>query len=241
MLRIQLIGLALVLSLVATSSCAGDLNQVKKNFIQRFPNAPVHSVFKSPVPGIYGVAVGRRIYYTDADVHYVFDGDLIDARTRENLTASRLHRLLRVDFAKLPLADAIKTVHGKGSRKLVVFADPRCPFCVRLEHTLQSVSNVTIYTFLYPIEQLHPGSSRLARAIWCAPDRAKAWRQHMLEGKNPKNPGTCPNPVARNLKLGEKLSIVGTPTLIFPDGAQLSGARSAKAIDAALTAAAVRK
>ena len=215
---------------------AGDLDAVKRNFAKRFPKLEVRKIAPAPVDGLYQVLVGNRILYTDANADYVLLGNLIYARTRQNLTAKQLHQWLRVDFSKLPLSDAIKVVHGDGSRILAVFADPDCPFCKRLEHALQSVPNVTVYTFLFPIDQLHPGATKLSEAIWCAPDRAKAWETHMLHGTVPSAPGSCKNPVARNVKLGHELGISSTPTLVFPDGNVVIGAIGAPRLNQLLDA-----
>lgn len=215
---------------------AGDLDAVKRNFVKRFPKLEVRKIAPAPVDGLYQVLVGNQILYTDAKVDYVLVGNLIDARTRQNLTARQLHQWLRVDFSKLPLSDAIKVVRGNGSRTLAVFADPDCPYCKRLEHALQSVPNVTVYTFLFPIDQLHPGATKLAEAIWCAPDRAKAWEAHMLQGTVPGAAGSCKNPVARNVKLGHDLGISSTPTLVFPDGNVVIGTIGASRLNRLLDA-----
>ena len=69
----------------------------------------------------------------------------------------------RVDFASLPFDHAIMTVQGNGSRKLAVFADPYCPYCRTLERRLSELSDVTIYTFLFPI--LTPDSKPMAAAM----------------------------------------------------------------------------
>ena len=74
-----------------------------------------------------------------------------------------MRKLNRVDVASLPLDLAFKRVKGNGERKLVVFSDADCPFCAKLEKELKSVDNVTIYTFLFPIDTLHPDSARKSR------------------------------------------------------------------------------
>jgi thiol:disulfide interchange protein DsbC len=60
-------------------------------------------------------------------------------------------KLTAIDFAQLPLKDAIVWKQGNGSRKLAVFADPNCGYCKRLEKDLVNVKDVTIYTFVIPI------------------------------------------------------------------------------------------
>ena len=53
---------------------------------------------------------------------------------------------------------------------LAVFADPNCGFCKRMERDLASMTDVTIYTFLYPIldPTTNGDSMRKSKAIWCA-------------------------------------------------------------------------
>ena len=51
---------------------------------------------------------------------------------------------------------------------MYVFTDVDCPFCARLEQTLQDVDNVTVYNFMYPIDSLHPAARNKQKAIWCA-------------------------------------------------------------------------
>jgi thiol:disulfide interchange protein DsbC len=39
----------------------------------------------------------------------------------------------------------------------------------------------------------------------------------------PQNDGKCANPVDRNIALGNKLRVTGTPTLIFANGQRVPG------------------
>ena len=70
-------------------------------------------------------------------------GDLVDTRTRTNITEARLAETNKIDFAKLPFENAVKVVKGTAARKIAVFSDPNCPYCKQLETTLKSVDNVT--------------------------------------------------------------------------------------------------
>ena len=89
---------------------------------------------------------------------------------------------------------------------------------------------MTIYTFLYPLETLHPEAKTKSIAVWCAPDKAKAWSALMMAGVTP-TLQACNNPINDNLVLGSKLGVVGTPTLIALDGRTLPGAAPADKID----------
>ncbi|WP_233864781.1 DsbC family protein [Paraburkholderia adhaesiva] len=199
-------------------------------------DANIKGITKSPVEGLYEVNLGQQIIYSDANGDYVLLGDLVDTKTRHNLTEARLSDLNRVDFASLPFANAVKVVKGNGSRKIAVFSDPNCPYCHQLESTLKSIDNVTVYTFLYPV--LSPDSTAKAKQIWCSPDRAKAWQSWMLERQAPSAAANC-NTAAldSNLELGAKMNVTGTPTVILADGRRLPGAVDASRLERALNEA----
>lgn len=196
---------------------------IKKAVEQRFPGATVSSVTKTPYFGLYEVFIENDIIYTDEKVNYIIVGKVLDMQSMQDLTQERLRKLTAISFDQLPLDLAIKTVKGSGKRKVAMFSDPDCPFCKRLEREMVNVTDVTIYTFLYPIEALHPGAGTKARAVWCADDRVKAWNDLMLNGNLPRNDGSCDNPVAKINQLGQKSHINATPTLIFPDGQMVPG------------------
>ncbi len=182
----------------------------------------VRSVQPAPVSGLYEVLLksGELIYTNEAVSHFIV-GAIIDAKTRENLTEKRLEVLNKIDFASLPLKDALVVKKGSGQRVIASFEDPNCTFCKRLAKELQGVDNITQYVFLYPI--LGNDSREKAKRIWCAPDPAKVWTEWMVEGKSPAE-GKCDTAaIERNVVLGQRLGIGGTPTLFFKDGSRIAG------------------
>jgi thiol:disulfide interchange protein DsbC len=208
-------------------------DQIRQRVLMRI-GAKADSVTKTPF-GMYEVVLGTDIIYVDPNVNYVIAGRVIDARTREDLTAKKRDELLKVDFKSLPLDQAVKLVRGNGSRVVVTFEDPNCPYCKRLYKDLRNVTDVTIYTFLYPI--LSPDSFEKAKAIWCAKDRAVAWDEYMGDGKAPEAaPSDCKHPLQQVLALGQKLDVTGTPTLVFPDGSRFPGAVPAEKVEQKLNA-----
>ena len=210
---------------------------VKKLLQERFPGAQVKHIAKTPYFGLYEAMFDDQMLYVDPKVNYVFVGSIYDAKAKTNLTEKKARELNRVAFAELPLDLAIKKVKGDGSRVLAVFSDADCPFCARLEEALKNVDNVTIYTFMYPIDQLHPDAARKQRMIWCAPDRVKAWDDFFANGTLPNNAGDCDNPLAATAALGQKLRVSATPTLVFADGTVIPGALPADNLEAELTRA----
>jgi thiol:disulfide interchange protein DsbC len=203
---------------------AKEAAAVKKLLEAKFPGTPISNVSKSPYFGLYEAQFDDRLIYTDAKVTYVMVGSVFNADTKENLTDARLRKLTRVAWDSLPLELAFKRVKGNGARRLAIFADADCPFCRKLEKDLQGLDNVTIYTFLFPIDNLHPDAARKSAIIWCSGDRAKAWDEFFASGKLPDNKGDCPTPIAETAQLGQRLHIGATPTLVFADGTTIPGA-----------------
>jgi len=214
-----------------------DEAAIRKNIAERLPSFPkIDEVSKTPIPGLFEVRIGTDIFYTDDDGDHLIEGQMIDTKTRANLTEARVAKLTAIDFAALPLKDALVWKQGSGARKLVVFADPNCGYCKKFEKDLQAVKDVTVYTFLYPI--LGGDSPEKSKNIWCSKDNTKAWRDWMIEGTAPmKAMGQCDTgALARNAALGRKHKINGTPALVFEDGKRVPGAMGAEAIEKQLVA-----
>ncbi len=208
----------------ATPVMTPETAAIRKVLEQKFPGADIRHVAKTDYLGLYEVMLDDNLIYTDPKVAYIFVGSVFDTGTKQNLTDARTRRLNRVALDKLPYELAFTRVKGDGSRKLVIFSDADCPFCHRLENELKGLDNVTIYTFLFPIDQLHPDAARKSKQIWCAPDKVKAWDTFFASGKLPENKGDCGDPVAKTQALGNSLKINATPTLIFADGTLIPGA-----------------
>ncbi len=233
----HLLGLSLLTALI--SNAMADELSVKKAVEAAYPKFKVESVNKTPYAGLYEVFMGGQIVYTDEKMTFLIaEGHIVEPKTKKDITGERLDELTKIDFSSLPLEQAIKIVKGNGSRKLVVFSDVDCPYCKRLEQNeLVNITDVTIYTFLYPIEQLHPDAATKSKLIWCASNRAKAWEDWIFNNQLAKTNGSCEVPLEKIGQLAKKLGITSTPTLIFSDGKRMLGAQPYKEIERAMQAA----
>lgn len=211
-------------SSAAKDAGAKEAGAVKALLEAKFPGAQVSNVVKSAYSGLYEAQFDERMIYTDAKVTFVVVGSIYDANTKQNLTDARLRQLNRVSWDALPLDLAFKRVKGSGSRKFAMFSDADCPYCKRIEGELKQLDDVTIYTFLFPIDSLHPDAGHKSTLIWCAPDRAKAWDEYFDSGKLPDNDGKCATPLRETARLGEHMHVGATPTLVFADGTVVPGA-----------------
>ena len=221
----------LACTLVLATAAGAQEATLRKNLAERLPQLQkIEEVSKTPIPGLFEVRVnGTDIFYTDAEGNYLIQGSLIDTKQRRNLTEERVEKLTAVSFDALPFKDSFTIVRGNGKRKLAVFEDPNCGYCKRFERDLQKVDNITISMFLYPI--LSADSSEKSKNIWCAKDRAKAWQDWMVRDK-PAAVANCDSAaLERNLEVGHKHKITGTPTLIFSNGKRVPGAIAAAEVE----------
>ena len=236
LIRTTLASLALFTLLLGGAVQAQEA-AIRKNIGERLPNFPkIDEVSKTPMNGLYEIRVsGSDLFYTDATGNFLIQGALLDTQARRNLTEDRIAKLTAISFDKLPLNDAFKIVRGNGKRKMAVFEDPNCGYCKRFERDLQSVNDVTVYMFLYPI--LGPDSGDKSRDVWCAKDRATAWQDMMVRDQT-LPPGKCDTAaIERTVAFGKKYKINSTPTTIFADGSRVAGAVGTAQIEKSLAEA----
>ncbi len=225
----------LLLSLLAGLAHADEAS-LRKAIENAYPKMTVESIVKTPYSGLYEVYMNGQIVYTDEKFSFLIaEGRLVDSKTKRDITTDRLADLSKIDFDRLPFDQAIKVVKGNGSRKMAVFSDVDCPFCKRLEQNeLSNITDVTIYTFLMPLDQLHPDAANKSKAIWCAADRTKAWQDWILNNQLPKKSANCDTPLDKVAALAKKLGVTSTPTIFFADGKRMLGAYPAAEIEKAL-------
>jgi thiol:disulfide interchange protein DsbC len=208
-----------LLFILLSSAHAGE-NEIRKSLQSKFPGiGKIEHIVKTPYAGLYEIVIDDQLLYTDAQGEYLFEGNVIEAKSRRDLSGERRQVLFAIDFDKLPLELAVKKVKGNGKRKLAIFTDPNCSFCRRLEKELSGVSDVTLYRFMYPI---FPGSDEIVRNVLCSKDPNKAWEDWMLSGIAPAK-AICDTQTEKVMALGQKLRVNGTPNLIFGNGIQSPG------------------
>ena len=94
----------ILLTLQLNSFAQGQEAQIKKILMERIPQFPkIEEITRSPMSGLYEIRVdGDEIYYSDADANFLIQGQLIDTRTRKNITEERIEKLTAIDFQTLP-------------------------------------------------------------------------------------------------------------------------------------------
>lgn len=231
--------LATLLALGLSACQAGD-TEIRQAIQSLAPGAKVNQISKTGVKGMMEVTVdgdqGPMVVYADEKGQFLLIGDLLEVKSKRNLTRERMDKLTEVKWDTLPLNNAIKVVRGNGQRMLAVFSDPDCPYCRKAEVEFSKLDNVTIYTFLYPLA-FHQDAARKSKLVWCSKDRSQAWLDLMLKGKVPDGKASCNDPIDENLALGARLRVEGTPAMFLANGQRIPGFVPAERLDAMLNAA----
>lgn len=235
----------MLLAFSSSSVWAQDLETIKNaisaSFAKHIPEWPtVDEVRTTPISGLYEVRLGdSEIIYADETGNYIVLGNLMKAQGARNLTQERVDALSALEFSDLPFKDAIVIKRGDGSRKIAVFEDPQCAYCHRFEQAFQSIDNVTVYVFLYPI--LSPKSLEQTQNIWCSSNPEQTWLGWMLHKKEPASNDCDTAALQRNIEFGRKYKITGTPTIFFEDGTRIPGAVDPEVIELHLQVASDKK
>ena len=236
--------IATVIVLALASPAVADEAAVRRMMQAKLgAQGRIESVQRVPASGLFEVVVrgarGPRILYVDEGALFIVAGEIIDAKTGQNLTEERMRRLNAVEWNSLPFEWAVTTVRGGGRRKIAVFSDPNCPYCKRFEKDLAKLEDITVHIFLYPV--IKPESVALTKSVWCSKDRARAWNDLMLRDIQPTAAPDCDTPVEKLVSLGRRLGANSTPTWYLENGERYSGAMPLEQVRALLDAAAAKK
>ncbi|HEX7341099.1 MAG TPA: DsbC family protein [Rhodanobacteraceae bacterium] len=213
----------------ATRSATG-IATVKAALERMAPPASISDIRKAPLPGFYQALVGGRLVYVSADGTWVMDGHLYDLAKGQDVSERSMRRVRRAALAKVPAGDFITFAPAHPKYSVTVFTDLDCAYC-RVLHRLMRQYNalgIAVHYLPWPrsgikaVPSGKPTSSYLkAVAVWCAKDRKAAFDKAMAG--HAMALATCTNRVAADFRLGARIGVDGTPTVIAPDGAELGG------------------
>lgn len=220
--------LALALASFISTLSLANVDTVKTNLTKQHPNLKIENIQATEMKGIYSGSMDGQVVYVGEDTKHILIGSMFRLSDQKNLTKDLMLKQNSIDWKKLPLQDAVKTVRGNGKRQIAVFSDPNCPYCKQLETELTKLNDVTIYTFIYPIKTQ---SIAVSKQVFCEKDPALAWSNLIAKGIQPSSKKTCANPIERNLSLGKSLALNGTPAIIFSNGFKVMGAYPAQEIE----------
>ena len=216
-----------LVSFISTLTLA-NVDTVKSNLTKQHPKLSIENIQATDMKGIYSGSMDGQVVYVGEDAQHILVGSMYRLSDQKNLTKDLVLKQNSIDWKKLPLQDAVKSVRGNGKRQIAIFSDPNCPYCKQLETELSKLNDVTIYTFIYPIKNQ---SIAVSKQVFCEKSPALAWSNLISKGIQPSSKKACANPVERNLSLGKSLGLNGTPAIIFSNGFKVMGSHPAQEIE----------
>lgn len=224
------------LALFAAAAVAGDLSDpaFRDEVAARIPGVSGEDIVPSPVPGIYRVRRGESIGYLTADGRYLFDGDLIELASGENLSDAARREWRREILAGVPESSMlVYEPAGEARHTLTVFTDVACRHCRRLHADIDTLlaAGIRVRYLFYPLAGPASAAFEQARAVWCADRPRRALARAMRGESLPAGGADCDDPVMAHLRLAaDRLGLDGTPGLIAGNGRLLPPRSSAREI-----------
>ncbi len=187
------------------------------------PGSSADEVTATPVPGLYEARFGTTILYLSADGRYLIDGQLLDLKSRKNLTdgriaAARVEILERLDESEMVVYSPEQT-----RKTLTIFTDIDCPYCVRLHEEREALldAGIKLRYLLYPRAGFNSPSYHKAVTVWCSEDRAEAMT--LAKAGVALEQERCENPVLEQIRLASSFGLKGTPHIVVDSGEVISG------------------
>jgi len=191
-----------------------------------------------PISGLKMVKSGEQTVFISSNGRFAFyGGKLMDIWTHQEIKElADIDKIAnRIDLSRMKLkADELGAVTvGHGKAQVLVFIDPRCPYCGKVMKDLQALQDQ--YTFkLVMVPILAPESQNLVVQLACqlgaGDTKAKdAVRDRLLKqdyaGLPSEPPPQCnKEPLQKAVVTAKLFDLKGVPFLIAPDGRTHSGA-----------------
>lgn len=220
-----------LLSIPAFAENAVDMDKFKAKLAKIIPDRAPSSIKPTPLPGLYEVSYGVRIFYVSEAADYLLDGELINLQSRTNLTQETQATTRKTIMDKVPV-DSMISFPAKGKRKhiITVFTDIDCPYCRKLHNEMDQYNDLGIEVryMLFPRAGLGSPSFKTAVSAWCAKDNRVA----LTKAKNGEKIESleCKNPIADQYGIGQEIGVTGTPAIVLESGEIIPGYRPAKNI-----------
>ena len=213
----------LYFSLLATISLAQADVVLKDKLEALLPGMVVQTLEPLENTDLYEALVDGEIVYFSKDGRYVFQGDIIDIESRQNITENKRRGLKKEEIESFNEADMIIFEPEKTKHTLTVFTDIDCGYCRKLHQQMSEYNalGIKVRYMAFPRSGLDSESFDKAVSVWCADDRIQA----MTDSKSGSNikVNSCDNPIKDHFEAGRRLGVTGTPALFLESGQLLPG------------------
>ena len=209
--------------LLATISLAQADVVLKDKLEALLPGMVVQTLEPLENTDLYEALVDGEIVYFSKDGRYVFQGDIIDIESRQNITENKRIGLKKEVIDSFNEADMIIYEPEKTKHTLTVFTDIDCGYCRKLHQQMSEYNalGIKVRYMAFPRSGLDSESFDKAVSVWCADDR----KQAMTDSKSGSSikVNSCDNPIKDHFEAGRRLGVTGTPALFLESGELLPG------------------
>ena len=216
--------LFLIAPLVISSSVSAEtdsIKELKQALAKTMPNVKPSKISKSPVDGLYEVVVGTQVVYMSIDARYMIDGDLIDIKTKKNISEDAKSAIRLSAIGKLSPDQMLVYKPKKVKDTITVVTDIDCPYCRRLHSEVPTYlkKDVEVRYIFMPLK----GAADMKKtvSVWCSDDQQLAL--DIAKSGGDVEEKTCDNPIKEHLALARELGVRGTPAIILENGQLLPG------------------
>lgn len=197
--------------------------KLEKTLQKLLPDTKISKVNPSPLPGLYEVLIGAKIFYMTEDGRYFLHGEILDIEKKENLTELRRNDIRKNLLSELKEEDMIVFAPKTVKYAVTVFTDIDCGYCRKFHQGMNEMQErgIKVRYLFFPRAGLDSDSYQKAVSVWCSDNRQEAMTKAKSGQELAKK--TCTNPIAKHLELVESLGLRGTPALLLEDGQILPG------------------
>ncbi|MCL2102743.1 MAG: DsbC family protein [Syntrophorhabdaceae bacterium] len=196
----------------------------------------IAGIVPGPFQGVWevNITVNGKVHliYVDCSKKFFIQGHIFRLSNKENLTRARFEELNPVDVSSIPLNNAIVLGKQSSNKRIIVFTDPTCTFCVKLHGAIKEAirkdPEAAFYIMPYPRNSADKALYEKCQAALC--DKSGKILDDIYAGKEVGPPTCKSNAVDEIIRLVERLQIQGTPSMVLPDGRVTSGYRNAEDI-----------
>ncbi len=215
--------------LLVCASCASaespDTDAMRKKIAEKIPGVAPADIREAAIAGYYEIKKGSAYGYVTRDGKYLFEGDLVNLDTGEQVTENQ-RRGERLEVLKqFGPDDVIEFApKKKADYTVTVFTDIDCGYCRKLHSEMADYNRqgIAIRYLFYPRSGPRTDSFFKAEAVMCSADHRAALTA-AKQGAALDTGKRCRNPVQRQYEAGEALGVNATPMLILPNGDLVRG------------------
>ena len=218
-----------VIGALALSMNAKTLTEQQEESLVKgiMPNTKIDKVERAEIDGFYKAYMPNgNLIYVNPFKRVLFIGEIYTANgisltdnDRQKWLSELSNKILKDVKADELKKHARKVVYGKGSQRyeIVIFTDPECPYCAKLDEFLEK-ANVSVYVNYFPLN-FHQNAKKWSEQILSSKDMKAAMKQIRTTQKdldvkiNKKAQETLKATMAQ----AEKLKISGTPKVFIID------------------------